>query len=387
MTTTLIDNIGVLVTNDPSNGDGSALGVVRDAAMVIETDRVTWVGRRVHAPAADARVDLDRQTVVPGFVDSHSHLIFASDRADEFASRMAGTPYTAGGIAATMIATREASDSSLRSNASRLLAEMTSSGTTTVEIKSGYGLTTDDEVRGLAIAQSLTSESTYLGAHVVPIEYQGRRDDYVSLVAGPMLDACAPGTRWIDVFCDHGAFTVDEARTILRAGIARGLLPRLHAHQLERTGAVQLGVELDAASVDHCNHMSDADVEALAGSDTVATVLPGADFSTRSPYADARRMIDAGVVVALATDCNPGSSYTTSMPFCIAVAVRDMHLTPGEALWAATAGGARALRRDDVGVLSVGKRADFAVLAAPSYVHLAYRPGVALVTATWKSAP
>ncbi|HEY5202394.1 MAG TPA: imidazolonepropionase [Acidothermaceae bacterium] len=385
MTTTLVDNIGLLVTNDPGDGDGSALGIVRDAAMVIEADRVVWVGRRAQAPSADTRVDLDRQTVVPGFVDSHSHLIFASDRADEFASRMAGTPYAAGGIAATLIATREASDETLRSNASRLLAEMVSSGTTTVEIKSGYGLTTDDEVRGLAIAQSLTAESTFLGAHVVPIEYQGRRDDYVSLVAGPMLDACAPGTRWVDVFCDRGAFSVDEARTILQAGIADGLLPRLHAHQLERTGAVQLGVELDAASVDHCNYMSEADVEALAGSATVATVLPGADFSTRSVYADARRMIDAGVVVALATDCNPGSSYTTSMPFCIAVAVRDMHLTPAEALWAATAGGARALRRDDIGVLSVGKRADFAVIAAPSYVHLAYRPGVALVTATWKS--
>jgi imidazolonepropionase len=385
MTTTLVDNIGLLVTNDAGSGDGSALGVVRDAAMVIEDDRVAWVGQRAHAPASDARVDLDRQTVVPGFVDSHSHLIFASDRADEFASRMAGTPYTAGGIAATLIATREASDSTLRSNAARLVAEMTSSGTTTVEIKSGYGLTTDDEVRGLAIAQSLTSESTFLGAHVVPIEYEGRRDDYVSLVAGPMLDACAPGTRWIDVFCDRGAFSADEARFILEAGVARGLLPRLHAHQLERTGAVQLGVELDAASVDHCNHMSDADVDALAGSGTVATVLPGADFSTRSVYADARRMIDAGVVVALATDCNPGSSYTTSMPFCIAVAVRDMHLTPAEALWAATAGGARALRRDDIGVLAVGKRADFAVIAAPSYVHLAYRPGVGLVSATWKS--
>jgi imidazolonepropionase len=389
MTTTLIDNIGLLVTNDPHNevGDNSPLGVVRDGAMVIEADRVVWVGRRAAAPSADARVDLDRQTVVPGFVDSHSHLIFASDRADEFASRMAGTPYTAGGIAATLIATREASDDTLRLNATRLIAEMASSGTTTVEIKSGYGLTTDDEVRGLAIAQSLTTESTYLGAHVVPIEYQGRRDDYVSLVAGPMLDECAPGTRWIDVFCDRGAFSVDEARLILQAGVARGLLPRLHAHQLERTGAVQLGVELDAASVDHCNHMSDADVETLAGSATVATVLPGADFSTRGVYADARRMIDAGVVVALATDCNPGSSYTTSMPFCIAVAVRDMHLTSAEALWAATAGGARALRRDDIGMLAVGKRADFAVIAAPSYVHLAYRPGVALVSATWKCAP
>lgn len=388
MTTTLIDNIGLLVTNDPSNdvGDGSPLGVVRDAAMVVDASRVLWVGRRSSAPECDARADVDRQTVVPGFVDSHSHLIFAADRADEFVSRMAGTPYTAGGIAATLIATREASDATLRSNASRLVAEMASSGTTTVEIKTGYGLTVADETRGVAIAQSLTTESTFLGAHVVPIEYRDHRDDYVSLVGGSMLEACAPGTRWIDVFCDRGAFSVDEARVILQAGVARGLLPRLHAHQLERTGAVQLGVELDAASVDHCNHMSDADVDALAGSATVATVLPGADFSTRSPYADARRMIDAGVVVALATDCNPGSSYTTSMPFCIAVAVRDMHLTPAEALWAATAGGARALRRADIGTLAVGKQADFAVIAAPSYVHLAYRPGVALVSATWKSA-
>jgi len=386
MPTTLIDNIGLLVTNDPSNGDGSSLGIVRDAAMVIEAERVAWVGRRAQAPEADSRVDLDRQTVVPGFVDSHSHLIFAADRAEEFVSRMAGTPYTAGGIAATLIATREASDETLRLNASRLIAEMALSGTTTVEIKSGYGLTTDDEARGLAIARSLTVESTFLGAHVVPIEYQGRRDEYVELVAGPMLDACATSARWIDVFCDRGAFDVDEAQVILQAGIARGLLPRLHAHQLERTGAVQLGVELGAASVDHCNHMNDADVDALAGSATVATVLPGADFSTRSAYADARRLLDAGVVVALATDCNPGSSYTTSMPFCIAVAVRDMHLTPAEALWSATAGGARALRRDDIGVLAVGKRADFAVIAAPSYVHLAYRPGVALVSATWRSA-
>jgi imidazolonepropionase len=387
MTTILVDNIGLLVTNDPMNevGDGSPLGVVRDAAMVVEADRVVWVGRRSVAPECDAQVDLDRQTVVPGFVDSHSHLIFAADRGDEFVSRMAGTPYAAGGIAATLIATRQASDATLRSNASRLVAEMASSGTTTVEIKSGYGLTTDDEVRGLAIAQELTAESTFLGAHVVPIEYRDRRDDYVALVAGSMLDACTQGTRWIDVFCDRGAFSVDEAKVILEAGVARGLLPRLHAHQLARTGAVRLGVELDAASVDHCNHMSDADVDLLAGSATVATVLPGADFSTRGVYADARRMIDAGVVVAIATDCNPGSSYTTSMPFCIAVAVRDMRLTPAEALWAATAGGARALRRADIGVLAPGKRGDFAVIAAPSYVHLAYRPGVALVSATWKS--
>jgi imidazolonepropionase len=384
---TLLENIGVLVTNDPANeeGDGSKLGVINDAAVVVEADRIAWVGHRAQVPDADVRVDLDGQTVVPGFVDSHSHLVFAGDRAAEFEARMAGTPYATGGIATTVAATRAASTADLRLNARRLVDEMLATGTTTVEIKSGYGLTTDDEVRGLSVARELTTESTYLGAHVVPAEFRDRRDDYVALVAGEMLAACAPHARWIDVFCDRGAFDVDEARLILQAGIARGLSPRLHAHQISRTGAVELGVELGAAAVDHCNEMNDDDLAALAGSATVATVLPGADFSSRAQYAEARRMLDAGVVVAIATDCNPGSSYTTSMPFCIAVAVREMGLTPAEAVWAATAGGARALRRDDVGVLAVGKRADLAVIAAPSYVHLAYRPGVALVSATWKS--
>jgi imidazolonepropionase len=311
--------------------------------------------------------------------------VFASDRADEFAARMAGIAYSAGGIASTVSATRAAGDDELRANARRLLAEMAAAGTTTVEIKSGYGLTVVDEARSTAIARELSAESTFLGAHVLPPEYRDRRAAYVDLVVGPMLDACAPHARWIDVFCDRGAFDLDEARTILEAGVAHGLLPRLHAHQLERTGAVELGVSIGAASVDHCNQLDDADIDALADSATVATVLPGADFSTRSAYADARRLIDAGAVVAIATDCNPGSSYTTNMPFCLAVAVRDMGLTPAEALWAATAGGAKALRRDDVGAIRPGMRADFAVVGAPSYVHLAYRPGVPLVTATWRA--
>ena len=387
MTSTRFDNIAMVVTNDPTNeaGDASPLGGIRDASMVIDGDRVAWVGHRAHAPDADVLVDLDGQTVIPGFVDSHSHAVFGGDRADEFVARMSGTPYSAGGIATTVAATRAASGEDLRANARRLVAEMAAAGTTTVEIKGGYGLTTDDEARCQSIAHELTPESTFLGAHVVPAEFRDRRDEYVTLVAGEMLDSCAGDARWIDVFCDRGAFGLDEARVILQAGVARGLLPRLHAHQLARTGAVALGVELDAASVDHCNEMSDADLDVLTGSSTVATVLPGADFSTRRRCADARRMIDAGVVVALATDCNPGTSYTTSMPFCIALAVREMHLTPAEALWSATAGGARALRRDDIGVLAAGKRADFAVIAASSYVHLAYRPGVALVSATWQS--
>ncbi len=379
MTATLFSAIGELVTNDPALGDGSALGIVRDAALVAEDGRVVWVGSADEAPAADERVDLGGRAVVPGFVDSHTHLVFAGERSAEFAARMAGEPYTGGGIMTTVAATRAASDATLRANARRLHAEMTASGTTTIEAKSGYGLTVDDERRLLSISRELTAETTFLGAHVVPAESAADRAGYVALVCGAMLDACAPHARWIDVFCDVGAFGEDEARAVLAAGAAAGLLPRLHGNQLARGPGVRLAVELGAASVDHCNHLTEDDVEALASSATVATLLPGADFSTRAPYADARRLLDAGATVALATDCNPGSSYVTSMPLVIALAVREMRMTPGEALWAATAGGAAALRRDDVGRLGPGARADLAVLDAPSYVHLAYRPGAPLV--------
>ena len=384
MTSTLIDNIGQLVTCDPTFGDLTALGVLTDAAVVVDDGRIAWVGSTGAAPRADVHVDLAGRAVVPGFVDSHAHLVFAGERSEEFAARMGGAAYTAGGIASTVAATRAASDELLAAGAGRLVREMLASGTTTVEIKSGYGLTVADEARSLRVARQLTDETTYLGAHVVPAEYAADRDGYVALVAGEMLAACTPYARWVDVFCDRGAFDADEARTILLAGIAAGLLPRLHGNQLVAGPGVRLAVELGAASVDHCTHLVDADVEALAGSTTVATLLPGAEFSTRAAYPDARRLIDAGATVALATDCNPGSSYTSSMPFCLAVAVRDMRMTPAEALWSATAGGARALRREDVGVLRPGARADLTVLEAPSYVHLAYRPGVALVCAVWK---
>jgi len=384
--TALFDGVGLIVTNDPTNsdGDGSALGLIRDAAFVVDGSQLLWIGRASTAQPADDHHDLGGRTVIPGFVDSHTHLVFDGDRAAEFSARMAGTPYAAGGIGVTVRATRQATDATLRHRVGQLLAELASSGVTTIEVKSGYGLTIADEQRSLEIAREFTTEATFLGAHVVPDEYAGRRDAYVDLVIGDMLAACAPHAKWIDVFCDRGAFDVDESRTILQAGLRAGLLPRLHAHQLQHLGAIQLGVELGAASVDHCNHVDDADLEALASSDTVATVLPGADFSTRSDYADARRMVDAGVTVAIATDCNPGTSYTTSMPLCIAVAVREMGLSVEEALWAATAGGARALRRADVGVLRRGLRADFATIDAPSFVHLAYRPGVCLINQTWK---
>ncbi len=379
MTSLLVTGIGQLVTNDSSVGDGTELGVIEGAALLVENGKVAWAGPGVDAPAADTAYDVGGRAVVPGFVDSHSHLVFAGDRAEEFAARMSGTPYSAGGIRTTVAATRAATDEQLAANVTRLVGEMRRQGTTTVEIKSGYGLSVSDEARGLAIARQATSETTFLGAHVVPPEYADDPAGYVDLVTGPMLEACAPHARWIDVFCERGAFDADQTRAILKAGSAHGLQGRLHANQLGHGPGVALACELGLAAVDHCTYLSDDDVDALASSGTIATLLPGVEFSTRSPYPDARRLIDAGCQVALASDCNPGSCYTSSVPLCIALAVREMRMTPAEALLAATRGGARALRRDDVGHLEVGASADLAVLDAPSYLHLAYRPGVPLV--------
>ncbi|MFI5729801.1 imidazolonepropionase [Kribbella sp. NPDC051587] len=381
MTSLVVTGIGSLVTNDPARG--GLLGEIRDAALVVEGSKVAWVGSRSDAPAADNAIDVAGRGVIPGFVDSHSHLVFAGDRAEEFAARMTGTPYSAGGIRTTVAATRQATDEQLTANVARLVTEMRRQGTTTVEIKSGYGLTVADEARALEIARQFTDETTYLGAHVVPADYADDPAGYVDLVTGPMLDAVAGHAKWIDVFVERGAFDEDQARAILTAGIARGLQPRVHANQLGEGPGVQLACELGAAAADHCTYLSDADIDALAQTGVVAGLLPAIEFSTRSPYPNARRLIDAGVTVALATDCNPGSGYSSSVPFCIAIAVRDMHMTPAEALWSATAGGAKALRRHDVGRLTPGAQANFAVLDAPSYLHLAYRPGVPLVTQTY----
>ena len=385
----LITRIGELVTNASDNAVGGAghdgFAAIPNAALVIEGDKVAWTGPASRAPAADAVVDAAGRAVLPGFVDSHAHLVFAGERGAEFAARMAGASYAAGGIRSTVTATRAASDAMLRAGLQRLAREMLSQGTTTFECKSGYGLTVADEARSVALAAEVTPEVTYLGAHVVPAEYAGDAAAYVTLVCGEMLDACAPHARWVDVFCERGAFSADEARAVLAAGARRGLLPRVHANQLGPGPGVQVAVAAGAASADHCTFLTDSDVAALASSDTVATLLPGAEFGTRQPYPDARRLLDAGVTVALATDCNPGSSYTSSMPFCVALAVRDMGMTTSEAVWAATAGGARALRRTDIGHLSPGAQADLIMLAAPSHAYLAYRPGVPLVSAVWQA--
>ena len=377
--TLVIDNIGELVTNAPELGAGP-LGIIEDASVVVDGDRVVAVGP-AGAPAEE-RLDSGGRCVIPGFVDSHTHLVFAGDRAEEFTRRMAGEPYDGGGIRVTTEATRGAGREALRTGLDRRLTEVHRAGTTTVEIKSGYGLSVKSEAETTSLAAEVTSETTFMGAHVVPREYLGRTDDYVDLVCGPMLEAVLPHVRWIDVFCEEGAFDVDQSRAVLEAGRTAGLGLRLHANQLDYGPGVRLGVEMGCASVDHCTYLSGEDIEALAASDTVATFLPAADFSTRQPYPDARRAIDAGVTVAIASNCNPGSSYTTSISFCIALAVRDMNMTIDEAVAAATTGGAAALRRNDIGRVVPGGPAHLTVIDAPSRHHLAYRPGVPLIWRT-----
>jgi imidazolonepropionase len=376
--TWVIKNISELTTNDPSLGVG-VTGRLHDAAMVIGDERVLWVGANAVAPEADEMIDARDSAVIPGFVDSHTHLVFVGERSEEFEARMNGARYDGGGISTTVAATRAASSDELRSATRQRLGELRAGGVTTVEIKSGYALNLEGESRLIDVAREFSDEVTFLGAHVVPPEFFNDREGYVDLVRGPMLDACAPNSKWADVFCDRGAFDVDESRAVLTAAKSAGLGLRVHGNQLGATGGVALAVELDAASVDHCTYLSDDDIDQLCASRTVATLLPGADFSTRSDYSSAKRLRDRGAVVALATDCNPGTSYVTSMSFVLAIAVRDMHMTFDDALWSATRGGAAALCRDDVGHLSVGARADVVILDAPRAAHLAYRPGSSLV--------
>jgi imidazolonepropionase len=377
----LVEHIGELVTNDPEH-DG-ALGIVRDAAVAIDGDRVAWVGEQRAVPEGveGPRVDAAGAAALPGFVDSHTHMVFAGDRTAEFDARMRGERYAAGGIQTTVAATRAATDDALRANARRLCEEALRTGTTHVEVKSGYGLDIENETRLLTLAGELTDDVTFLGAHVVAPEYAGKADDYVDLVRGQMLEACAPLARWADVFCEEGAFNEEQSRAILQAAKDKGLGLRIHANQLEPGPGARVAAELGAASADHLTHLAPGDAQALADAGVVATLVPVADLSTRSPWPDARALLDAGATVALATDCNPGTSFTTNMPVVIALAVTAMRMTPAEAVWSATAGSARALQRADVGTLQQGARADLVILDASSHVHLAYRPGVPLVRA------
>jgi imidazolonepropionase len=384
MSSTAVVGMGELVTCDGTGPD--LLGIRSNAALVIEDGMIAWIGPAAGVPAADTKIDVAGRVIIPGFVDSHSHLVFAGDRSAEFVARMTGQPYDGGGIGVTVAATREASDEELTRLLASRIDELQTLGTTTIEIKSGYGLTVADEVRALQIARQFTAETTFLGAHVIPAEYARDRAGYVDLVTGRMLQAAAPYARWIDVFCEpHSphAFDAEEARAVLSAGSDAGLGLRVHGNQLGPGPGVQLAVELGAATVDHCTYLDDDDVDALAAvaENTVATLLPGVEFCTRSPYPDAARLLSAGVAIALATDCNPGTCYSSSMPWVISLAVREMGLTPAQALYAATAGSAKSLRRSDIGRLVVGNRANLSVLDAPSYLHLAYRPGVPIARA------
>jgi len=379
MSSTVVTGIGELVTCDGTGPE--LLGIHSNAALVVEDGMIAWIGAAAATPAADSRIDVGGRVIIPGFVDSHTHLVFAGDRSTEFAARMTGQPYDGGGIGVTVAATRAASDDELTRLLASRIDELRALGTTTVEIKSGYGLTVADEVRALHIAHQFTTETTFLGAHVIPAEYVQDRAGYVDLVTGTMLQAVAPYARWIDVFCEpHSphAFDADEARRVLTAGAEAGLGLRVHANQLGLGPGVQLAVELSAASVDHCTYLDNADVDALAAASatTVVTMLPGVEFCTRSPYPNAARLFAAGVSLALATDCNPGTCYSSSMPWVISLAVRELGLTPAQALLSATAGSAKSLRRPDIGRLVPGNRAELTVLDAPSYLHLAYRPGV-----------
>ncbi|TFC46609.1 imidazolonepropionase [Cryobacterium sp. TMT1-21] len=380
MTTELITGIRELTTQ----ADDRAR--LNDAALVIEAGRILWIGPASAAPAADTRTDVGGRAVLPGWVDTHTHLVFAGDRAAEFEARMAGQRYAAGGINTTVAATRAASEEQLARGAARLRREAEAQGTTFLETKTGYGLDLASETRSARAATSVADVVTFLGAHLVPDGIDRR--DYLDLVTGPMLAAVAPYADYIDAFCEVGAFDVEESREVLLAGRAAGLGVRVHGNQLGFSGGVRLAVELGAASVDHCNHLKERDIEALAGGATVATLLPACDLSTRQPFPPARRLLGAGARIALATNCNPGTSYTTSMPFCVSTAVLQMGLTIDEAVWAATRGAAAAVGRengaDAAGSLRVGGWADLQVLDAPSVAHLAYRPGVPLTLAVWR---
>lgn len=391
MTDLLLTGIGQLVTNDPDRE--GLLGVVDDAAVAIKDGRVAWVG-----PADGLlrefrqlpEIDCDGRAIIPGFVDSHTHLVFGGNRADEFARRLRGESYedimaAGGGIQSTVTATRNTSTSSLVTDAVRRARRMLGTGTTTVEVKSGYGLDLETELRMLEVAAAIPDlvpidvVATFLGAHVVPSDYRDDREAYVQEVIEEMLPAAAGHADFCDVFCDNGAFSVDEARRILAAASRHGMESRLHANQMAHSGGAALAAEIGAVTADHLDHITDSDVAGLQAAGTVAVLFPTVSLSLQLAPPPARRLWDGGVPVAIATDCNPGTSYVENMQLVVAAATLTSALTPEESLWAATRGGARALRKDDRGWIVPGAAADLVMLEANGYVEIPYRPGTDLV--------
>lgn len=382
----------------------AALGIIRDGAVLMQGDRIVAVGttRAVerHPLARRAKKFHARDLIVlPGFVDSHTHLLFPASRADEYEQRIAGLGYEqitrrGGGILSTVRKLRRADKQSLQQQARRWLGEFATHGTTTLEAKSGYGLSLGSELKMLEILRRLHREgplelvATFLGAHVVPPEYKRKPDAYLDLLVRRMIPAVAARglAEFCDVFCDRGAFMLTQARLILTAARVCGMEPRLHAEQLARTGGARLAVQLHAASVDHLERINRADIRALAASDTICTLLPGAVFHLgKSSYAPARALIDAGAAVALATDFNPGTSPTVSMPMILSLACTQMRMTPAEAIAAATINGAHALRRADrLGSLEAGKQADLCAFELSDYREIPYYFGVNLCRLTIK---
>ena len=388
----LFTDIGQLVTATGPAGKGEqSLGIVTDAAIEVVGDRVTRVGHMSEpwvseAKASDAEVvSVSGRAVIPGFVDSHTHLVFAGDRIGEFTARMSGEPYQASGIATTVTATRSSTDDELLALASERRRVARSQGTTTMEVKTGYGLSVEHEARLARVASAVGDVVTYLGAHLIPEEFTTDKDAYVDLVCGPMLDAVADHVSRVDVFLETGAFNADQARTILLAGKDRGLVPVIHGSQLGPGDAAKVAIEVGAASLDHGTFLTDDDVTLLAGSDTVVTLLPITELATKQPPPDAKRLLDAGITVAVASNMNPGSGHSSSMPLAIALAVTTMNMSPADALWSATAGGARALRLDDRGIIAQGSRADLIELDATHFAHLAYQPGMPLIRRVWQA--
>jgi len=389
---TLITDIGQLVTCTGAAGTGDqSLGIITDTVIEITGDRVSRVGHmsddwvKESKDSAAEVVSVSGRAVIPGFVDSHTHLVFAGDRIEEFSERMSGRPYHASGIATTVAATRAASYEQLLTLAKHRREVALSQGTTTMEVKTGYGLSVTDEARLARVASQVGDVVTFLGAHIIPEEFSTGPEGYVELVCGEMLDAVADHVSRVDVFLETGAFDADQARKILRAGAERGLVPVLHGSQLGPGEAATVAVELGAASLDHGTFLTDSDVELLAGSDTVVTLLPITELATKQPPPDAKRLIDAGVTVALASNMNPGSGHSSSMPLAISLAVTTMNMSPADALWSATAGGARALRLDDRGIIASGARADLVELDADHFAHLAYQPGMPMIRRVWQA--
>lgn len=374
----------------------STLGTINNAALLFDAGVITWVGPADDLPAetdAAERIDIQGRAVLPGWVDSHTHMVFDGNRAQEFEARMAGQSYAAGGIAVTMEATRTAGFDRLDQLVADRVAAGHAGGTTTFETKTGYGLNVESEVEAAKVAARHVDEVTFLGAHLVPPGEDA--EAYIELVVGPMLDGVKEHVQWIDVFCERGAFTEEQSRRVLAAGKAAGLGLRVHGNQLGTGPGVKLAVEMGAASVDHVNYLSAEDVALLAGSQTVATLLPACDLSTREPLAPARELLDAGATIAIASNLNPGTSFTSSMNFCVTTAVLQQHLTLDEAIEAATTGGAKALRRHNVGggkdsqgrpakgTLVPGAAADLHILDAENAIDLAYRPGMPITWQTW----